>query len=130
MPLKSALRTLTFLCVIKTIKSQRYIKKDAKQGEITFGNFHESSRKEGAFLLKLDSLLSNHSTQSIDDCFFKCVEKKECLSINVFTLENSRFHCQLLNWAGSNFESFFVGKPNSWYIPMKVRLMSFSFETY
>lgn len=125
MAFKSALHLFSFLCAIKATKSLQFIEKAAKPGEISFGNFYKSAREEGAFLSKLGTLMSNHPTQSIDDCYFKCVESKDCLSVNVLSLENSQFHCQLLKWAGSNYEGFLVKKPNSWYMPIKVSCRAF-----
>lgn len=118
MPSKIFLHVLTYFCVFATGISIEYIQ---KEDGISFGNFYE--REEGKFFSKLGSLLSNQTSQSIDDCYFKCVQHKKCLSVNVIVLDKSYYGCQLLNWAGSNVEDYLIEKTNSSYIQMKVSIV-------
>ncbi|KXJ29289.1 hypothetical protein AC249_AIPGENE29005 [Exaiptasia diaphana] len=88
-----------------------------KEGEISFGNVYLSAEEN--FFHKLGSLLSHQTTRSIEECWFKCVQNKECLSVNTIALDKSRYRCQLLNWAGTGFEKYLVPKANSKFMQMQ-----------
>ncbi|KXJ29339.1 hypothetical protein AC249_AIPGENE29039 [Exaiptasia diaphana] len=88
-----------------------------KYGEVKVRNFVKSA--EGKVFSKSGSLLSNQTTKSTKECCFKCVQKKECLSVNTIALDQSRFQCELLNWTGTGFEEHLVPKPNSKFMQVK-----------
>lgn len=81
-------------------------------------NFHESA--EGKFFSKQGSLLSTETTKSKKECCFKCAQNKDCLSLNVVTVDQTRFRCELLNWTGKGFEKYLVPKIDAKFLQIEV----------
>ncbi|KXJ29293.1 Fat-like cadherin-related tumor suppressor-like [Exaiptasia diaphana] len=111
---KPVLVILTFFLAFTSAQSLEYLN---KEGDIYFGNFNESAN--GAIFSKLESLLSNQTTETIEECWSLCVQNKECLSVNTIALDQSQHQCELLNWTGTGFENHLVPKVKSKFMQMK-----------
>ena len=90
-----------------------FIEKDA---EISFINIKTRSATEGQVFFKTATVLSKQTTSSVERCWFRCVESKDCLSVNVISLDQTRYLCELLNWAGTGFGKYLVKKANATFM--------------
>jgi len=122
MIIKAVLKFMIFISAFNNARAMQYL---SREGEFSYGNFLETS--EGKILQKIASLLSNSTTPSKDECWTKCIENKQCLSINLITLNQSQYQCELLNWSGSGFGKYLVPRNNSWYMQLQVSKSSFFF---
>ncbi|KXJ29726.1 hypothetical protein AC249_AIPGENE20735 [Exaiptasia diaphana] len=85
--------------------------------KVVIRDFLESA--DGKFLSKPESLLLTETTKSKKECCFKCVQNKECVSVNVITVDHKSLRCELLNWTGTGFEKYLVPKISSEFLQIK-----------